>query len=966
MTAARNQSVHPERHRAGDERNTPIARAATLAVLASLAVVAAGLLVQRDGIGEEHADLVPWLWGAVAFLALAVWLWAARFLAPAAVPGTLPVAEGTPLRRHAFRRLLGSSLAALIAGLALLYHDLLSSPGAWLWLAGVIGVAAAFAVREAPWPPQTARTSAAWLWRVLAATAVCTAFGLRIYRLDRLPAIFLQDEGSVADWGLNFLHHTPVWGQHIATAIPLFRNGATAYPLLGSYVHALVMQVAGETVFGLRITSAVCGAITVWLLYGLTRPYVRRWAAVAATLLLAVSHVHLYWSRSGMLQSITTMAGTLVICLTLRGLRSPGYFSFVLGGLCLGAAQYLYEGARFLVPILVLFFAYTAVTDRAFVRQRWSHVAVMAATAFAVFAPIGFWYLQHPGTLLGRSREVLVFSQPGYHQSRYPGLSTAEIVLAQLHRSLLGFAYFGDGSAAFYDMRVPLVDPIVGALVLIGIPGFTLRARRPADVLVALWIWVPVAIACTSTIDPPPMTRLILMLPALFFVVAVVLDRLGQLCERGGLARLTAPLVAAGLGYATLWNYQTFFVDYPRKQPANMWTVAGHLARAAGPASKTYMMSPMHLYFYAPEMRFLARGMVGEDLFAEGIPVRERSYRDGLFLVSPAVPEVLARLRAAYPNGQLDEHRNPHDVLLFTAYRVAAADLTVAAGSDAPWRQYDLRFGMGGTRRGEFERGAGLAVDRQGQVYVADAGNGRIDVFDPQGKPLAAVGRQGSDDTDFRDLGGVAVAPDGSVLGLDRETRWIKRFSRSGAWLGNLGGPTHLSAPAGIAVASDGSVLVADSGQHAIMRFDLTGRLLARTAAHGSGPGQFERPEALAVAADGSVVVSDAGNGRVQRLSPQLAYQTQWPVPLANPGHGPAVAVADADGGAVYVADPPHGEVHRYTAEGRKEWAIGTNADGPSKLMLPVAVATDAAGNVHVLDTARNQVFRFDVSRRLR
>jgi DNA-binding beta-propeller fold protein YncE len=374
----------------------------------------------------------------------------------------------------------------------------------------------------------------------------------------------------------------------------------------------------------------------------------------------------------------------------------------------------------------------------------------------------------------------------------------------------------------------------------------------------------------------------------------------------------------------------------------------------------------MHLYFSSPEMRFLARGLAGDDLRVDQIPVREQGHRDGLFLVAPALPEALARLRAVYPHGQLREHRDLHSALLFTSYRVSAADLNAAAGYDAPWRQYDLSFGMGGSRFGQFQNGRGLAVDPLGRTYIADTGNGRIDVFDPAGKPIETVGKRGDGDAEFHTVWSVAVAPDGTVLGLDRETCWLKRFTPAGRWLGNFGGPALLQQPSGVAVGADGTVFVADSARHVIMRFDLHGQLLGPLGSRGSGPGEFEEPSAVAVAADGTVYVADAGNGRVQRFSQTLEYVAEWAVPRAQPDLGPALAVANDDSAAVYLVNPARVTVDRYSSGGRREWSVGEQGNAPGQLALPVAVAVDAHGSVYVLDNFRNQVYRFDVTRRPR
>ena len=378
--------------------------------------------------------------------------------------------------------------------------------------------------------------------------------------------------------------------------------------------------------------------------------------------------------------------------------------------------------------------------------------------------------------------------------------------------------------------------------------------------------------------------------------------------------------------------------------------------RAKGPDVKSYMVSPMHLYAGSPEMRFWARGLAMDDLAADAIPVRERGYRNGLFLVTPQLTPALARLQTAYPGGRVREHRDALERLLFTSYEVDAAALNAAAGADAPWRQPDARFGLRGTRRGQFRNGCALAVSTAGRVHVADAGNGRIVLFDRDGTPLGRLRPPWTVDDTFRALSGVAVASDGRLFALDREARTLTRFSPAGAgeWRTVL---TDLMDPSALAAAPDGSLLVIDSGQRTVVRLTADGRVAARA----SAANRFESPTAVAAALDGSVYVVDAAQGRVHQLSQELAPQSDWPFRRAGPPSASSIAVSPVDG-AVYVIHAGAGTVGRYTPEGQFTWTVGDGGGAPP-LLEPSAVATDAQGSVYVLDRARNQVVRFDVAR---
>lgn len=66
-------------------------------------------------------------------------------------------------------------------------------------------------------------------------------------------------------------------------------------------------------------------------------------------------------------------------------------------------------------------------------------------------------------------------------------------------------------------------------------------------------------------------------------------------------------------------------------------------------------------------------------------------------------------------------------------------------------------FGAQGDRPGEFIRPKGIAVDSQGHIYVADAEFNNFQIFSPEGRPLLAVGALGSDPGQFALIAGLYI-----------------------------------------------------------------------------------------------------------------------------------------------------------------------------------------------------------------
>src|SRR5207244_12855136 len=83
-----------------------------------------------------------------------------------------------------------------------------------------------------------------------------------------------------------------------------------------------------------------------------------------------------------------------------------------------------------------------------------------------------------------------------------------QLMQKQIERNVGGLAVSGDSAPPHFPIGQPLVDPLVGALVLAGVFGFTLTAHRPEHLLAALWLWVPTLFVALFTDRPPAMSRL--------------------------------------------------------------------------------------------------------------------------------------------------------------------------------------------------------------------------------------------------------------------------------------------------------------------------------------------------------------------------------------------------------------------------------------------------------------------------
>jgi sugar lactone lactonase YvrE len=199
-------------------------------------------------------------------------------------------------------------------------------------------------------------------------------------------------------------------------------------------------------------------------------------------------------------------------------------------------------------------------------------------------------------------------------------------------------------------------------------------------------------------------------------------------------------------------------------------------------------------------------------------------------------------------------------------------------------------FKDGTANDAQFDGPIGIAVDGQGNVYVADTYNDRIRKIAPDGSvtTLAGAGVPGMQDGDaatamFDTPCGVAVDGLGNLYVADTANHAVRKLTPTGevstltqALTSSNDGEADTSwrRPVGLALSHDGYLFVADENSHRLMRIAPDGsavRYAGRSAGFKDGTdASFNSPTGIALDSEGNLFVADSQNLMVRKIAPVL------------------------------------------------------------------------------------------------
>jgi DNA-binding beta-propeller fold protein YncE len=287
-----------------------------------------------------------------------------------------------------------------------------------------------------------------------------------------------------------------------------------------------------------------------------------------------------------------------------------------------------------------------------------------------------------------------------------------------------------------------------------------------------------------------------------------------------------------------------------------------------------------------------------------------------------------------------------------------------------PVRNYSLvaQWGSVGTAEGQFHAPQAISIDSKDNVYVADTGNNRIQVFQvlssngTYGTFLRGWGGFGTDNGFFNQPRGIAVDQGGNVYVADTGNNRIQVFFSNGTFMRGWGTEGTFSGffshPEGTAVNPlSGNVYVADTGNNRIQVFSSNGIAQSEWGGFGTDNGFFNQPRGIAVDQGGNVYVADTGNNRIQVFSSNGTFITKWGSQgTADRQFSNPLRIAIDSLNNVYVVDSGNNRIQKFSGVGQFNVKWGSQGSGDREFANLADITVDISSNVYVLDRGNNRI----------
>ncbi len=272
------------------------------------------------------------------------------------------------------------------------------------------------------------------------------------------------------------------------------------------------------------------------------------------------------------------------------------------------------------------------------------------------------------------------------------------------------------------------------------------------------------------------------------------------------------------------------------------------------------------------------------------------------------------------------------------------------------------QWGGSGPSNGSFYNPQNLAIDSDGNVYVTDLGNRRVQKFDNHGTFLNSWGSGGTGAGQFNSPSGISTY-ENFVYVVDSQLNTIQKFDVDGNFVLQWGSPGNdpgqFLLPKGITVNNNGTVFVVDTGNQRIQQFSSEGEFIGEFGESGNSAGQFVSPVGITIDDFNNIYVSDPGSNSIKKFDSMGNFIKNFAGNFAGVSLKPQGLQIDQEGN-LYVADGTNNRILRLDPDGLTLTAFGSMGIEAGQFKNVKDVALDQNANLFAVDSNGHRIQKFD------
>jgi hypothetical protein len=394
---------------------------------------------------------------------------------------------------------------------------------------------------------------------------VALAF-IRLWRLQEVPSNVTGDEVELLNDVLRVLHKGVGF-------FALVYDGAQ--PAIYLYYMAGFVKLLGEdnAIVAMRLSSGVMSLVGIVAFYFYLRLKAEPWPSLLATGLLGTNFVFLNFSRGSWTNAGTISFGILCFLLLELALAKRRLWLSGAAGFAAACAVYGYAAGRIFPLASLAYLGYLGLRRRLQWRTALGHGIVFSAVLIVVFLPQLVAISQDFEDYTMRARTTFIGDEWGrgvanlllgrdFEEPYYGETDTEDILWHQVTFSIRGFVFLdpavgGEGreNARYGPIDEAPVDVATRVLFFLGIATVLLVHRRDIFQPTIALLGTIVGLQMIVTL-PPNYARGLFLLPFIYLLVGLLLDKAWSLPWTGNLGRA---IIVVGVALVALFNVNHYF-----------------------------------------------------------------------------------------------------------------------------------------------------------------------------------------------------------------------------------------------------------------------------------------------------------------------------------------------------------------------------------------------------------------------